>query len=98
MPTLYSTDKLHIGAEWRDGELVISGHDLAPPGSMGDEYEYWITVPTDQLAALAELLATTEDRDAIMTALVARGEEICREGERTWLEDAGIRIQFFSYF
>lgn len=90
MPQLYSNDHLFISADWKGDALVISGHDLAPPPFLGDEYEYWITVAAEHVPALAAALGVGSGRDEIMASLVAQGEAICRRGERSWLEDHGV--------
>jgi hypothetical protein len=92
----YSDGRLTDTLSWVGGALRFSGHDLRPPSAFGDEYEYWITVPPQELPALAAELGVDDHHAALVAALGERAEEIVGRGERTWLTERGIKIEFFA--
>lgn len=89
-----STCTVWVGREGADGSgaLVFSGQDTAHL----DGYEYSITVPADQFAALRRALGAGPTADVV--ELVCRHvDTIMARGERAWLDDHGIDRQFTSY-
>ena len=94
---------LHVGTQWKaDGAFEISGHHLGEsliPLMGKDEYEYAITVPTDQLDALASALGAdaTAGAAGIDAAWSAQESEIVRHGEKRWLTEHGITHEFWSH-
>lgn len=69
-----------------DGALLFEGYWSGPSvkATMGDsDYEYWITVPPEEKDGL--LLQLLKDRFAQSVEL------------KSWLEQRGIRFEFFSY-
>ncbi len=74
-----------------DDTATFEGQDLGGyPGT--SEYEYWLKV--DQ-QALRRALNLGSDDD-LTAAVQARGEEIVRTGESTWLTNHGIACDFHS--
>ena len=99
MITVHSGGSLTVTARWNDnGLLELHGHDMKP-GMFGDEYEYWLVVPEDQLALVAsDIGADLADRDAILEQLAVHGDRITSMGERRWLEGLGVAAKFSSWF
>ncbi len=95
MPTMFDRNKLHVDATLRDGDLLISGHDLN--GYLDqDEYEYFITVPASQFAAVREVLGASATAD-VVGLMVAHGEQIVTSGERKWFTEHGIDCRVQTY-
>jgi len=78
-----------------DGELLIEGQDLRSGPFGATEYEYAVTVPTAQLPKLVAALGLETD-DEVIAYLLANGESIVKQGERTWVEGLGITPGFWS--
>ena len=97
--TVHSGGTLTVTAGWNDnGLLELHGHDLKP-GMFGDEYEYWLVVPEDQLALVAsDIGADPADLDGILEKLAVHGDRIATLGERAWLESLGVTAKFSSWF
>ena len=87
--TVHSGGTLTVTARWNDnGLLELHGHDLKP-GMFGDEYEYWLVVPEDQLALVAsDIGADLADRDAILERLAAAR----RSNHEPWANAGGWRV------
>ena len=95
MPTTLDRNRLHVSATLSDGDLLISGHDLK--GFLDhDEYEYWITVPASEFAAIREALGAGTTAD-VVSLMVAHGEQVITSGERTWLTEHGIACRIQTY-
>lgn len=71
------------------GDLEFIGQDLAAFGQPGYEYEYFITVASDQFPALRQALGAAADAD-VLDAVCAHVDDIMPAGERTWLERHGV--------
>lgn len=94
--TIYKHSSLMVWASWRDGQLEIHGQDLHGP--YGDEYEYYLTVPTDQLHLVAQdIRADPNDQTAFLQRLVEDGNRIGEMGEATWLKSLGVTAGFSSW-
>ncbi len=90
--TLHNRDGLHIWAEVTEqGDLLISGQDLKP-GFGWREYEYWFTVPSEDLPLIRAALNGTE-KDSVLVLLAANAERIV-SGEKAWLDATGARYEF----
>ena len=76
-----------------DSDLVFAGQDLKNyPGA--DEYEYWITVPAQDVPTVIAALGGQPGDDVL--ELVARSaESIIGQGERTWVKSLGIEPGFY---
>ena len=96
--TMYTHSSLQVWASWRDdGELVIHGQDLHGPYG-GGEYEYYLTVPTDQLHLVAQDIgADPKSPTAFLQRLVEHGHRIGAMGEATWLKSLGVTARFCSW-
>lgn len=94
--TMWDQGGLHVWVSWRDdGELLIEGQDLRSGPFGATEYEYAVTVPTAQLPKLVAALGLETD-DEVIAHLLANGESIVKQGERTWVEGLGITPGFWS--
>ena len=94
--TMWDQGGLHVWVSWRDdGELQIEGQDLRSGPFGATEYEYAVTVPTAQLSKLVAALGL-ETADEVIAYLLANGESIVKQGERTWVEGLGITPGFWS--
>jgi hypothetical protein len=92
--TLYDRDGLHIWAEvTEEGALLISGQDLKP-GLGWNEYEYWYTVPSEDLPLIRAALDGTEN-DNVLVLLAANAERIMPM-EKAWLDATGARYEFWN--
>ena len=86
--TMWAAGTLRVTAETTvDGTVRISGQDFGHP--LFEEYEYWITVWSGDVAALVAALGGV-DGDDVLELLGQQAEEIVRKEEKTWLEDHGI--------
>jgi hypothetical protein len=72
-----------------DGALVFNGLDRA----YLDGYEYAVTVAPDQFANLRRVLGADSGAD-VLDLVCAHVDEIMARGERTWLDDHGIKRAF----
>jgi hypothetical protein len=79
---------VHLGHA-ADGALQFSGHDLRAFGTAGHEYEYVVTVGTEQLPALRRALDVEDDAD-VLAAVLARAADVMATGEATWLTAHGV--------
>lgn len=92
---MYARNNLAVWAyRSEDGHLHIDGQDLASPIS-GDEYEYFLTVPSDEIPTLTTALGSV-DAD-ILDLLEEHGEHIVQTGERRWLRSLGVEPGFASW-
>jgi hypothetical protein len=79
-----------------DGDLIISGQDLdrsRTPGS--DEYEYTITVPSADVAAVAAALGGKAEE--VLDLLLRSARLIVETGELRWLRELGLAPRFSSW-
>ena len=99
MVMLYRSSTFTVTASWRDGDLLIYGQDLGPGTPTGDEYEYWLTVPRDQLHLIASDIAADEtDPVEFLEQLALHGDRIVDLGESEWLKSLGVTAEFYSWF
>ena len=75
--TLHQSPTLIVTASWQDGDLLIYGQDLGPGTPTDDEYEYWLTVPRDQLRQILSDIGTDEtDPVEFLEQLALHGDRI----------------------
>lgn len=95
--TLYSKGSLSVRlVERSDGGLTFEGHDLESDFHDGDEYEYWISVPPQQLGRLRTALRAPGDAD-LFNLLSVVGGDIVGSGEMRWLRTNGVEFEFASW-
>ena len=78
-----------------DGALEFAGHDLRS-SPMGDEYEYWVTVPAKHIPTVIAAL-DGQPGDDVLDLVARRAESIIRQGEQTWVKSLGIEPGFYSW-
>lgn len=89
--TLWAKDELFVDAAMLgDGSLSIEGQDLRH-----GEYEYFLTVKSENLAALVQAMGGS-DEDDVLELLKAKAPELVHVGEMTWLKEHSIPYDFFS--
>lgn len=92
--TMWDRGTLRVTATLKtSGDVVIYGHDLGHP--LCEEYEYWITVRSDDVARLVDALGGEQGTNPL-DLLQQHGEELVTAGEKTWIEDHGIVPEFFN--
>jgi hypothetical protein len=85
--------KCHVSIEMTDeGALRLSGQHL----SGGSEYEYFISVRKADFGKINAALGQPADAD-IVASMCAHADEIFDRGERSWLEDQGVEVEFSSW-
>ena len=86
----------HVDISMAGEAARLSGQDLG--GFAGaDEYEYWITIQSEDFPVIRSALGAGPDDDVI-EVLCANAEMIFTKGERTWLRAIGIEPGFSNYF
>lgn len=89
MREIYRSETLVVRAGFDDdGRLAIDGQDFGGH-PMFEEYEYFIRIERDYFAALRMALGGASGADLI-DLLAARGNDLGRRGEATWLRAHGI--------
>lgn len=95
---MWDRDGRHIWATRSEaGGVIINGQDLnAGPRGVA-EYEYALTISSDDIPkVLAALGGATQDN--VLELLRDHGETIVRIGERKWLTDLGVKWKPWSWF
>ena len=94
--TMFESEGLAVWAEVnRLGDLIIQGQDLGDH-VFGGEYEYALTVPASQVAAVAQALGGEEAAE-VLGLLKANGQRIVQMGERKWLQSLGVEVQTWTH-
>lgn len=94
--SIYASEGLAVWAEVnRLGDLIIQGQDLGGH-VFGGEYEYALTVPASQVAAVAQALGGEEAAE-VLGLLKANGQRIVQMGERTWLQSLGVEVHTWTH-
>jgi hypothetical protein len=82
----------------RDGRhVVINGQELKTVPHGVAEYEYALTIASDDVPAVVAALGGTTT-DSVLELLRTHGEAIVRGGERKWLADRGVQAKTWSWF
>jgi hypothetical protein len=87
-----------VTASMSDNGLVISGQDMGPLVEMifnDDDYEFWYTVPTDQLSEFARRIGAKPD--TILQTLKAKWSGARFEDLEEILRDPTMKVRFDSY-
>ena len=88
----------HVEASMTDAGLVISGQDMGPLVELifkDDDYEFWYTVPTDQLSEFARRIGA--EPDTILQILKANWSGARFKDLEEILSDPTMRVKFHSY-
>lgn len=90
----------YLGAEWRDGAIVIEGQDLGPGvervfGEGLTEYEWAWHVQASAVPALIAALGGTEGDDPLVL-LAAWCEANGGRDPGSRLREAGVSVEFWS--
>ncbi|MDT5014998.1 MAG: hypothetical protein QOD39_1158 [Mycobacterium sp.] len=78
------------------GALQFYGDESAYMGDAGHNYEYWITVSSDQFDKLRAALDADPSAEVVDLVCI-HVDEIMKLGERSWLDHHGIERGFRSY-
>ena len=74
------------------GALEFHGDDVRAFATPGYGYEYVVTVPEAQFAALRRALGVDDAAD-VLREVVARADDVMAEGESSWLKRHGVECR-----
>jgi hypothetical protein len=89
----YRREPLVVWLECDESTVTFYGHDLGGNPN-AKEYEYWLTVASEDLRQALD--GTDRDRD-IGALVCAHAEEIVSLGEMSWLREHGVKYKFHSW-